>query len=410
MRVALVHDYLKEYGGAERVLEALHEIFPEAPVYTAYYNPESLGENGKRFSGWDIRTSWFQKMPFADKLLSPFRLFAPMMFESFDLSDYDVVISSSATYSAKAVITNPEALHIGYIHTPPRFLYGYVTSFNYKKNPITRILGEIANHFLRIYDFEVSQRPDILVANSKNIQERIKKFYRRDSVVVYPPVDLIDVGPDEFHSRGILDGEYRRDRQSSVVRQSESRKLKTDSYYLVLSRLVRGKGVDVVVEACGKLGLPLKVAGTGPELDNLKKLAVTCNLNPETFLGWVSDEERYKLLANAKALIVASEDEDFGITSVEAQVVGTPVIAPASGGFLETVIDKATGNRQQATGLLYGGSGMVTVEKLMEALKEFKAADFKEEDLRKNAEKFSKERFKEEILDLIKANLKYVKS
>lgn len=390
MKIALVHDYLKEYGGAERVLEALHEIFPDAPVYTAYYNPESLGENGQRFAGWDIRTSWFQKVPFADRLLSPFRLFAPMMFESFDLSEYDVVISSSsAAYLAKAVITKPETLHISYIHTPPRFLYGYVTSFNYKKNPVTRILGEIANHFLRIYDFEVSQRPDILVANSKNVQARIKKFYRRDSVVIYPPVDI---------------------RKFKV--QSEKLKVK-ENYFLVLSRLVRGKGVDVVVEACGRLGLPLKVAGTGPELSSLKLKVQNEKWKTIEFLGWVSDEERLDLLANAKALIVASEDEDFGITSIEAQAVGTPVIAPASGGFLESVIDGSPSHKASAergkTGLLYGGPGKVTAESLIEALREFREEDFEVEDLRKNAEKFSKERFKKEILELVEKNLKKIK-
>ncbi|MCR4305641.1 MAG: glycosyltransferase [Candidatus Daviesbacteria bacterium] len=388
MKVALAHDYLREYGGAERVLEALHEIFPDAPVYTAYYNPDSLGENGKRFKSWDIRTSWFQKFPFANKLLSPFRLFAPMMFESFDLSEYDLVISSSsAAYLAKAVITKPETLHISYIHTPPRFLYGYVTSFNYKKNPITRVLGELANHFLRIYDFEVSQRPDILVANSKNIKERIKKFYRRESVVVYPPVDI--------------SGKY----------QVVSSKGKKD-YFLVLSRLVRGKGVDIVVEACGRLGLPLKVAGTGPELDNLKKLAVTCNLKPETFLGWVSDEERIKLLQNAKALIVAAEDEDFGITAIEAQAAGTPVIAPASGGFLETVLDGKTGSlypvtkNPTAVGKIVNGVDQEMVESLVEALQKFVSLEFDPETCRKNAERFSKERFKEEILGLVEKNLK----
>ncbi len=396
MKVALAHDYLKEYGGAERVLEVLHEIFPDAPVYTFYVNLEAMGENGRRFKdlpaslpdgsqgrqGWDIRPSWFQKFPFANQLLSPFRIFGPMMFESFDLAEYDLVISSSsATHLAKAVITKPKTLHISYIHTPPRFLYGYVTSFNYKKHWWTKLGGEIINHFMRIYDFEVSQRPDILVANSKNIQQRIKKFYRRDSVVIYPPVDVIDIS-----------------RQSSAIRKSEDRKLKADSYFLVLSRLVRGKGVEVVVEACGKLGLPLKVAGSGPELINLQKLLGREHNEVTEFLGWVSDEERVKLLQNAKALIVASEDEDFGITSVEAQAAGTPVIAPASGGFLETVVEGKTG-------LLYGGPGQVTVDELVRVLGKFREEQFKAEDLRKNAEKFSKERFKKEMLKLIEENL-----
>ncbi len=365
MKIALAHDYLKEFGGAERVLEALHEIFPDAPLYTAYVNLDSMGENGERFRNWDIRPSWFQKFPFANSLLSPFRIFGPMMFESFDLSQFDLVISSSATYSAKGVITKPETLHLSYIHTPPRFLYGYVTSFNYKKNFLTRILGEIGNHFLRIYDFEISQRPDILVANSKNIQARIKKFYRRDSVVIYPPVDLTELKLQK----------------------------KKENYFLVLSRLVRGKGVEVVVEACGKLGLPLKVAGSGPELGNLKRYT---NI---AFLGWVSDKERVKLLQNAKALIVASEDEDFGITSIESQACGTPVIAPASGGFLETVINGKTG-------ILYGGPGQVSVDVLAEALQKFNHDNFDPEESRKNAEKFSKERFKKEILELIDKNKK----
>jgi len=368
MKVALVHDYLREYGGAERVLEVLHEIFPDAPVYTAYVNLEAMGENGKRFASWVIRPSWFQKFPFANQLLSPFRIFGPMMFESFDLSEFDLVISSSsATHLAKAVITKPETLHLSYIHTPPRFLYGYVTSFNYKKRWWTKVAGEIINHFMRIYDFEVSQRPDILIANSKNIAARIKKFYRRDSVVIYPPVDLSEIKLQK----------------------------KKEDYFLVLSRLVRGKGTEVIVEAATKWGIPLKVAGSGPEMDSLKKSA---GRNVQ-FLGWVSDEERVKLLQNAKALIVASEDEDFGITSIEAQAAGTPVIAPASGGFLETVVDGKTG-------ILYGGSGQVTVDSLIAGIQRFNDLNhFNSEDLRKNAERFSEERFKKEILELVEKNL-----
>lgn len=385
MRIALVHDYLREYGGAERVLEVLHEIFPDAPVYTAYLNLKAMEDNGGRFRSWNIKTSWFQHFPFANKLLSPFRIFGPMMFESFDLSEFDLVISSSsATHLAKAVITKPETLHISYIHTPPRFLYGYTTSFNYKKHFWTRIGGEMINHVMRIYDFEVSQRPDILIANSKNVQSRIKKFYRRDSIVIYPPVDL-----SEFRGKG----------NPSIELGTRGERGKRE-YFLVLSRLVRGKGVEVVVEACGRLGLPLKVAGSGPELDNLKKLAATYHLPPTTFLGWVSDEQRIKLLQNAKALIAASEDEDFGITSIEAQAAGTPVIAPASGGFLETVIDGKTG-------FLFGQPGVVIVERLIEALQKFNSMQFDPQDLRKNAEKFSKENFKKEILELIEKNLKH---
>ncbi|MBI2596497.1 glycosyltransferase [Candidatus Daviesbacteria bacterium] len=384
MKVALVHDYLREYGGAERVLEVLHEIFPEAPLYTAYYNPGGLGENGKRFKDWDIKTSWFQYFPFANQLLSPFRIFGPMMFESFDLSGYDLVISSSATHLAKSVITKPGTLHISYIHTPPRFLYGYTTSFNYKKRWWTRIGGEIINHVMRMYDFEVSQRPDILIANSKNVASRIKKFYRRESVVIYPPVSLreaLRAGPPiEIKKFEIRNSKF----------EIENRK-----YFLSLGRLVRGKGTEVIVESCTKLGVPLKVAGSGPELENLKSLA---GVSVE-FLGWVSDEKRLELLSGAKALILASEDEDFGITSIEAQWMGTPVIAPASGGYLETVIAEKTGE-------FYGGPGQVTVENLLETLKNFDPDKYKTEDCIKQAQMFSKKRFKEELLKLIKSNLK----
>ena len=374
MRVALTHDYLREYGGAERVLEVLHEMFPEAPLYTAYYNPGALGPHAKNFQGWDIRTSWFQRMPFANQLLSPFRVFAPLIFESFDLSEYDLVISSSsAVYFAKSVITKPETLHISYIHTPPRFLYGYTTSFNYKKNPIIRVFAEIVNHFLRIWDFEVSQRPDILVGNSENVVKRINKFYRREAVVLYPPVKL---------------QEFVQGRTLKKVRPYEKK------YFLALNRLVRGKGTEVIVEAATELNLPLKVAGTGPEMERLKKVA---GKNVE-FLGWVSDEERVSLLQGAKALIVASEDEDFGITSVEAQAAGTPVIAPRAGGYLETVVEGRTG-------IFYGGPGQVTVEALVEALKTFNPKDFNPENCKKNAEKFSKERFKKKFMEIVEKNL-----
>ena len=363
MKVALVHDYLKEYGGAERVLETLHEIFPEAPIYTAYFDPEGLGTHGARIKKWEIRVSWLQKIPFASSLVSPFRIFAPMMFESFDLSEYDVVISSCNTYFSKAVITKPEALHLSYIHTPPRYLYGYTTSFNYKKNTITRILGELANHILRIYDFETSQRPDILIANSKNVVERIKKFYRREPVIIYPPVDV-----DSF----------------------EKIKKQTDKYFLSVGRLVKGKGIDIIVEACTKLNLLLKVVGTGPEANSLQK--ISGRGKSVSFLGQVSDSNLPELYAGAIATIVASEDEDFGIVPVESMASGTPVIAVKAGGFLETVVEGKTGQFFNEA----------TADSLIEILQSFDPGKFKVEDCKKQAEKFSKERFKKNILELLK--------
>lgn len=365
MKVALVHDYLREFGGAERVLVALHELFPDAPVFTASFYQNGLDSQAKMFENWDIRVSWFDKLHLPDRLVSPFRIFAPQMFESFDLKEFDVVISSCNIYFSKAVTTKPETLHISYIHTPPRFLYGYTTSFNYKKHWWSRIGGEVMNHFLRVYDFTTSQRPDILIANSKNVAERIKKFYRRDCAIINPPVDL---------------GEYKGVKKDS------------GGYYLALNRLVKGKGTEIIVQACSKIGIPLKVAGSGPELTYLKKVA-----GPKIeFLGYVSDQERIKLLAGAKALVVASEDEDFGITAVEAQAAGTPVVAVRAGGYLETVIEGKTG-------VFFDKA---EVGSLVEVLEKFDEKKFKTEDLKKNAQKFSKENFQKQILELINENLK----
>lgn len=389
MKVALVHDYLREFGGAERVLEALHEIFPEAPVYVAYYNPKALGDGAKRFSDWDIRTSFIQKLPFANKLLSFYRLFAPSAFESFDLKEFDLVISSCNIYFSKAVITKPETLHISYIHSPPRYLYGYTTSFNYKKRWWTRIGAEVLNHILRLYDFETSQRPDILIANSKNVKERIKKFYRRDAEVIYPPVDLEEfknVIPDSDRgSNNIMDS--RRSLPCTPIQGGNDK-----DYFLSLSRLWKGKGVDIIVKAVVLSNAPLKVAGTGPEMENLKRLA-SGKTNIE-FLGNVSDGERVKLYKQAKALIVASEDEDFGITAVESQAAGTPVIAIKSGGYLESVVRGKTGEFFDKN----------TPEGLAEVLKAFDPNKYDSKDCLKNAEKFSKDQFKKEILRLIKEN------
>ena len=257
---------------------------------------------------------------------------------------------------------------LGFFLPPPGFLYGYTTSFNYKKHWWTRIGGEIINHFMRVMDFEVSQRPDILIANSKNIARRIKKFYRRESVVIYPPVDL-----SEFQT-------VNNERVSS----------KNKGYFLSLGRLVRGKGTEIIVEACAKLELPLKVAGSGPELKQLSAISYQLSAKHIEFLGEVSDEERINLLAGARALIVASEDEDFGITSIEAQAAGTPVIAVAAGGYLETVIEGKTGTFFDTA----------SVESLMKVLEKFDPSKYKEEDLKKNAARFSKENFKKEILRL----------
>ncbi len=394
MRVAIVHDYLIEYGGAERVVEALHEIFPDAPIYTAYLDLEGLGFHKDEIKSWNINTSWMQNFPFARKLISPFRIFAAKTFESFDLSEFDLVISSCNTYFSKAIKVKSGCLHISYIHTPPRYLYGFTTSFNYKKHLWTRVLGELMNHFLRIKDFETSQRPNILIANSRNVEQRIKKFYKRDSVVIYPPVDTLSfLRKQESRTQLAPGSRIRTLTLPGTLRPSVFKSGMTEKkYYLSVSRLVRGKGVDIIIRACSKLNLPLKVVGTGPELETLKKIAG----KSIEFLGGVDDVELAKLYQGAKALIVASEDEDFGITAVESQAAGTPVIAVAAGGYLETIVKGKTGEFFKEA----------SVESLAEVLEKFDYKQYKSEDCQKQAEKFSKERFKKEILELVDKNIK----
>lgn len=376
MKVAIVHDYLREYGGAEMVVEDLHNIFPDAPIFTAYYNPKALGIHKDRIEKWQIKTSWMQYIPFINRLLSPLRVIAPLAFMSFNLKEYDVVISSSNVYFSNAVKTQKNTLHIAYIHTPAKMLYGYTTSFNYKKHWYTRILAELANHFLRIWDYKIAHNPNILVANSKNVKDRIKKFYRLDSEIIYPGVD--------------------------TEKYAQTKKT-DDGYYLSLNRLSRGKGTEIAVTACTKLDLKLKVAGSGPDAENLKSIAG----KTIEFVGHVTEEEKIKLMAGAKALIVATEAEDFGITAIEAQAAGTPVIAAKSGGYLETIIKGKTGEffeMSQDLGEKKEYVDQQSVTNLIEVLKDFNPKKYNEKDCRTNAEKFSKQNFKKQILNLIEKN------
>lgn len=361
MKVALVHDFLTEYGGAERVLETLHEIWPNAPVFTAYYEPGSLGPHSDRFKSWDIRVSWAKNLPFFKKLLSPYRILGPLIFESFDFKNFDLVISSTNVYFAKSIITGPNTIHVCYCHTPPRYLYGYPTAREWKKYLIPRILGEAANHFLRIWDFWSAQRVDYFIANSQNTRRRIQKFYRRETEVIYPPIDVAKFKP--------------------------SGKLKKDGYFLCVSRLARAKRIDLVIEAANKLRFQLKVVGTGRDENYLHSIA---RENVE-FLGEVKDDELVKLYQKARAVIFPAEEEDFGMVPVEAQASGTPVIALRQGGIFESVIEGKTG-------IFFDEP---TVESLIHAIKEFDKSNYRSEDLINWAKKFNKGRFKKEILDFV---------
>jgi glycosyltransferase involved in cell wall biosynthesis len=379
LRVALVHDYIKEYGGAERVLETLHEIFPDAPVYTSIYSPKYLGPHQARFAKWDIRPSILQYIPFAEKLISPLRIITPFVFKSMDLSEFDVIIVSATGAYQPNLVKKGKAKLICYCHTPPRYLYGYPTA----RMPSKWVLPfvHIANHILRMVDFESAQNVDQFVANSIEVKRRIQKFYRKPSVVIYPPVEV------PFSKSNSKSKENKNLTQTSY------------SYFLCGGRLARAKRIDLAIKACIELGVKLKIfgksfAGYQNELEEIAKSQIS-NLKSQIptveFVGEVTDDEKYTLMANAKAYIFPSEFEDFGITPVEAMGVGCPVIALHSGGVKETVIDGKTG-------VFFEDS---SVESLVKAIKRFEKLKIEKKDCITQAKKFSKDKFVSQIDKLL---------
>jgi glycosyltransferase involved in cell wall biosynthesis len=381
MKIALVHDYLREYGGAERVLETLHEIYSDAPLYTSFVDFKALGKHTERFKKWEIRTSWVQNYPLIKKYISPLRFLAPKIWSSFDLSEYDVVISSSGWFMCRGVIVKKPAVHICYIHHPPRNLYGYATGSTLQKYPFVRMYAALINHFLRKYDFQTAQKVDYFISNSKETARRVEKFYRRDSTVIYPPIT---------HAVG--------SQQSAVSKKR--------TYYLSVGRLSWAKRVDVIIKACNELNVPLKIVGTGKEEAYLRSIAArppsagvegAVGRRPTTeFVGSVSDAELAQLYEGAKALLFCALDEDFGMVPVEAMGYGTPVIALAEGGVKETVIDRKTGVTFEKP----------EVEELKKAIEKFEKGIGKQNvEMTKNciiqAKKFGKEQFKTKIKEFV---------
>ncbi|MFC1646865.1 glycosyltransferase [Patescibacteria group bacterium] len=406
MKIALVHDYLKEYGGAERVLEVLHEMWPEAPLYTSFVDWPSFAKapEGKveYFKSWDIRTSWVQKHYLVKKYISPLRFLAPRIWGSFDLSDYDLVISSSGWFMCrgigmpkpKAKSQKPKFLHISYIHHPPRNLYGYATGSSLQKYWPVRAYASIINFFLRHYDYETAQSVDYFIANSKETARRVEKFYRRESTVIYPPIET-NSKFEILNSKQIRNSKFEKSKQDSEIHERK--------YFLSVGRLSWAKRVDLIIQACNELKLPLKVVGTGKEEKYLKSIAG----KTIEFMGSVSDEELAKLYSGAKALVFTALDEDFGMVPVEAMSYGTPVIALAQGGVLETVVDgNPSAGSGQATGVFFDKP---EVKDLVKALKKFEANIDKKNyyaNCINQAEKFSKVRFKREIKKFVESKLK----
>lgn len=362
MRVAIVHDNLIQFGGAERVLLALMELFPHAPVYTLLYDPAvapTMHAANPAFDAKRIRTSFLQNFPWARRHHHYLPLLMPLAAEQFDLRGYDVVLSDTYSY-AKGVITDAGTLHISYCFTPTRYVWDdchrYVRAF--AERALFLRLAPLGLSYIRLWDYFASQRVDHYLTLSNFVAGRIKKYYGKTARVIAPPVDV-----DRF----------------SVSHRD-------DGYYIVVSRLVPYKRVDLAIAACERLGLKLKVVGTGPELPYLKKQA-----GPDVeFLGFVPDVALPALYAGAKALLFPQE-EDFGITALEAAANGKPTVAYASGGALETIIDQQTGvffKEQTASSL---ASAILRLERLPLA----------PERIRAHAETFSHQRFLRELDDVV---------
>lgn len=356
MRVAFVHDHLIQSGGAERVLSALQAMWPTAPTFTLAYDKTSMdAEFGHR----DIRTSFLQRLPGGLKKIRWYLPLMPTATERYDLSQFDVIISSCSAF-AKGVITPSHAIHICYCHTPTRYLWSDTLSYvdELRAPGLAKLALPAVLTFLRMWDKLAADRVDHFVANSEAVRQRITKYYRRESTVIHPPVD--------------------------VNRFTVSDKPKT--YYLVGGRIVAYKRFDIVVDAFTKLGIPLKVFGSGPAEADLRRRA---GPNIE-FLGRVSDDERARLFSGAIAFLHPHE-EDFGITAVESMAAGRPVIAYRRGGALETVIDGVTG------ALIDEQSW----EELANTVLHFNEKRFDPATIRAHAETFSTEVFRKNFHDFV---------
>ena len=367
MRIALVHDWLKNISGAERVLIELHEIFPEAPIYTLFYD--------KRFvRQWlpnaDIRASFIQKIPFINKLYLFFGWLMPTAIESFDLSEFNKVLSSSAVFS-KGLILKPSTKHICYCYSPTRFLWDRNRNFQSRRfgrlpDPLASgWLKLIFNHLLRLWDRAAADRVDQYVAISNTVRDRIKKYYRRDSMVIYPPA-------------GIKNQNFK----------IENLKFKIGEYYLIVSRLHRYKNINIAIEAFNKLNYPLVIIGDGPDRRRLEKMAG----KSITFLGEQDDSTLADYYAACRAFIMPQE-EDFGLTPIEAMSFGKPVIALRKGGALETIIEGQTGEFFDDP----------IPEALADAVRRLNDNyyDYNPNKIKSQAAQFSREIFKQKIIALI---------
>lgn len=355
MKIALVHDYLAQDGGAERVLKAFHELWPEAPIFVLFHDKEKI----TGFNENNIRESFLGRLPFIRSHFPWYLPLMPMATERYPLHQFDVVLSSSSSF-AKGVITHPGTLHISYCHTPTRYLWfdanRYLSDLPY--NFFIKSMLPPLIHRLRAWDFLSANRVDRFIANSRTVQKRINKYYRRDSDVIHPPVAV-----ENFQLAPVL-----------------------GDYFVAGGRLVPYKRLDLAIQAFNRLGYPLKIFGAGPELARLRDMAKP-NIK---FLGRVSDSAKAELFSKALAFI-HPQLEDFGITPVEAMASGRPVIAYAQGGAAETIIPGETGL------LFYDQSW----ESLLHAVLNFNPGEWDRQKIRAHASQFSIANFKNAIKNYV---------
>jgi len=360
-KIALVFDWMTNQGGAERVNLVLHKMFPDAPIFTSVYNSDKL----KGFEQAKIHTSFIQKLPFAKTKHQLYLGLMPYAYEQFDLSEFDIIISSSHS-CAKGVITKSDSTHICYCHSPMRYAWDNWQQYieEYKIPKLIKKIGKIKIHKIRMWDRLSADRVDHFIANSSTTQKRISKYYRRESKVIPPMINIKDF--------------------------KTSNKEKT--YYLAVGRLIPYKKFDLIIETFNKNKLPLKIVGTGVSAEELKKKA---KANIE-FLGFTSEEKLKQLYSECEALIFP-QLEDFGITPLEAMASSRPVIAFGKGGALDTIIDGKTGiyfPEQTAESL------QTSIEKYQNTKNKLKA-----EEIKAQAEKFDEKHFKKQIYEFIKEKI-----
>jgi len=353
MKIALVHDYLKEWGGAERVLKVLSEMYPEAPIYTAFAVRSSravrmLSERRIIESGW----GWFLKIP---RFHSYFRFLLPVVWRSIDLSEYDVVITSCSGYIARGFRVREGAKIIAYCHTPPKWLYGYETPTGAKNKWWGKAYLALCGPFVRYFDYSSAHRVNVFIANSMEVARRIGKFYQKEARVVYPPAYV----------------------------RTEAGKEERGDYYLVVARLVGAKGVELAVEVAEKLKRKLIIVGEG------KRYLAHTSSNVR-YTGFVRDEELMELYRRARGYLALAKDEDFGMTVVEAMSVGTPVIAYDCGGYRETV--------RKERGILVK---KLTERGVREAVKELERKKWDSKKIMAAAKKFSRAEFERGVREAV---------